>query len=227
MYIRAVREDDHWRVENAFGHALALPCPPDALGGEIRFGVLGTGTRAKVRGRKTDRMADTLAALRRPIYLLDARRNGVGGQGSWSPLEFASLIPAAIDGPYPYAFVHLPCVAPSHGLVDTWHGGRLANWREFRNLYNAELSAASVEVARAFVETAATAGGLAIFLCAEPDAPDFDTCSLEEQNELYCHRFALARRVADRLREAHPAAEVRLMCLDIGADPRIVTLAGK
>jgi hypothetical protein len=224
MYIRAAREHDHWRVENAFGHGLLLPCAADLSGCEIPFGVLGTSTRAKVKGRKTDRMADLLASLRRPLYLIDARRNGVGGQGSWAPLEFATLIPEAMASPYPFSFVHLPCLAPSHGLVDAWHAGRIASWRELRDRYNSEVSADSIEVARAFVEAAAHAKGLAIFLCAEPDAPDFDALPLAEQNAVYCHRFALARRISERLQDVWSGARVRLLCLDIGAEPREVAI---
>lgn len=221
MYTRAVREAGCWRVENAFGHALTLPCATDLAGGEIEFGVLGTGSHAKLKGRKTDRMADLLACLRRPLYLLDARRNGVGGQGSWAPLEFATLIPEAMASPYAYAFVHLPCLAPSPELLAAWHAGQIATWRDMRDRYNAELTPDAVDVARAFVEAAAHAKGLAVFLCAEADTADFDALPLAEQNACYCHRFALAQRVAARLREAHAGLTVRLVCLDMGAEPRL------
>jgi hypothetical protein len=93
-------------------------------------------------------VARILASLDRPLYLLDTRRNGCGGQGSWSPREFATEIPAMMGSAHNYAFVHLPAVAPSIELL-AWGRGAKPDWREFRKRYEAELAAGAVRVAAA------------------------------------------------------------------------------
>lgn len=221
MFTKAIREPLAWRVSNAFGHTLVLPCCETYARQDVRFGVLGTGTESKVKGRKTDVMSELLASLRQPLYLLDTRRNGVGGQGSWAPLEFATLIPERMASPGPYEFVHLPCLAPSVPLRNAFAGGQHASWRELRRCYNESLSKDAVNVAGAFVEAVNAIEGMAIFLCAEPDVPDFDdrlevdTEEKKGQNSLYCHRFTLARRIAEQMKEVYTEIKVTLWHLNM------------
>src|SRR5262245_32092108 len=116
MFTHARRTRDNWFVANAWGHELRLPYLKSLDYQEVRFGVLGTRRREplkRVRSGYTVLMAELLGALACPLYLLDIRRDGTGGQSSWSPREFASVIPAALPPDRPYSYVHLPCLAPS------------------------------------------------------------------------------------------------------------------
>lgn len=211
MFIRARPEGDSWCVANAFGHDLRLPrVPRDA---RVEIGVVGTrAPELKAPGRrrfgsKLGLLAAALRALDRPIYLLDTRRTGVGGQGSWSPLELATLLPDRMPAGC-YAFLHLPCLAPSVGLLEAAPNHTLPDWRSFRDRYRAELTADALDVGQAFVEAAAAVGGLAVLLCAEQHRPDFEDLSPSEQDANYCHRFTLANALADRLARTRPDVTV-------------------
>jgi len=225
MFQHARKEGDAWCLSNDFGHELRLP----GLGahrGAIDLGTLGTRTRGQVRGRKTDLMADLLAAQRRPVYLIDTRRNGSGAQSSWSPREFGSVIADRLAGKgIRYAFLHLPALTPSIALLD-----RAAPWQEFRSCYEEELSEEDCDLGCAFVEAATACDGLAIFLCAEEFQPDFDRLPAGEQEGCYCHRFTLVRRIAGRLRTHHgPDLPIRRLDLDLSdfqGDGRAFTATG-
>jgi hypothetical protein len=128
-------------------------------------------------------------------------------------LEFRPLI-AGAKALITYSFLHLPCLAPSIALLDEARKSGL-RWREFRTRYLEELSLDSLDIARAFVEAAQASGGLAIFLCAEADRPDFDQLSEPEQEESYCHRFTLAKQVAHRCKDVHGAVVVKQVHLDL------------
>jgi hypothetical protein len=156
-------------------------------------------------------MATMIGAIDQPIYLLDVRRNGVGGQGSWAPREFATIVPEQLPREAAYDYLHLPCLAPSIPLLSM----KDLPWREFRDRYVAELTPSALSVARAFVEAAVSRSGLAVFLCAEPHQPAFDELTPENQQHSYCHRYTLAHKVADTLRLAWPVAAVDLVYLDL------------
>lgn len=209
MFVTAERDPAGWRLRNRLGHELRLECgrPPS-----VRIGVLGTRTDVPLR-QKMAALASRLAALPGPVMLLDTRRTGVGGQGSWSPLEFATLIPERMGGGY--EFLHVPSVAPSPALL----ADRRIGWREFRRRYREEVPEGAVRVARAFAEWASTAGGLAVLLCAEADLPSFDDSPQEEQEAHYCHRFTLSRMVADSVRAEYGSMPVSRVHLSLAAEP--------
>lgn len=106
-------------------------------------------------------MAALLRSLGQPLYLLDTRRNGCGGQGSWAPREFATEIPRFMESECRYSLVHLPVLAPSIEMLEWWRRDKPA-WQSFRDRYSEELSESAVRVAAAFVESASSRGGLAI-----------------------------------------------------------------
>src|SRR4051812_17251254 len=87
MFNQAVKKKDLWAVSNSLGHTMTLPCREDYQGFRFSIGVLGTRTRAEVKGTKSHLMAEMLSSIGRPVYLIDTRRNGVGAQSSWSPRE--------------------------------------------------------------------------------------------------------------------------------------------
>ena len=164
MFERAERVAEGWIVSNAWGHGMLLPVREPLDGVTISFGVLGTRTRRK-RDKVYQATASMLAALNRPLYLLDVRRSGTGGSGSWSPRELATTMPQPAGSPSPYCFLHLSCLAPSANLLDDSRAGRRAtSWRDFRAAYLAELTEDALNVAQGFVESAASNGGLAIFV---------------------------------------------------------------
>jgi hypothetical protein len=200
MFEEANRTDAGWIVQNRWGDGMFLPV--DETQASVRVGLLGTRAVGKFRN-KCVALGQLLSSLNRPLYVLDTRRDGCGGQGSWSPREFATEIPSMMAGQRRYAFVHLPSVAPSIELLAWWRSSKPA-WQDFRMRYDAELSAGGVRVAAAFVESASTRGGLAVMVCAERDAEDFDSLSQPEQDNLYCHRFTLARRVLAELNGRRP-----------------------
>ncbi len=117
-------------------------------------------------------MAALLRSLGQLLYILDARRNGCGGQGSLVPREFATEIPLFMKSEFRYSFVHLPEVAPSLEMLEWWRRDKPA-WQLFRDRYSGELGESAVQVAAAFIESASSRGGLAILLCAEPHVHDF------------------------------------------------------
>lgn len=222
MFINAIRHGDEWRLSNPWGHELRLPGLPAQSTLMVEIGTLGTKFKARINRRTGNRsavMAKMLKSLNRPIFVVDTRRDGCGGQGSWSPLEFATLIPREFGNGQPYGFLHLPIVAPSHALLATERRGELAGWSQFRKHYNDEVGAAAVAVARAFVEAAAVRGGLAVLLCAEPYETTFDDLpeDVAVQNDCHCHRFNLARRVADAMLAERPGLKVERVDLDAAA----------
>ena len=216
MFTKAHRMQTEWRLFNSWGHSLTLPCRESYAGSEISLGVLGTRTRGKVSGGKTKLMMEMLAALDRPLYLLDTRRDGVGGQGSWSPCEFSTMIADHLaQHNITYSFLHLPCLAPSLELLRAHRKQPDAPWQSFRDQYVNGLLEEALEVARAFVEAATAANGLAIFLCAEDEQPEFDQLPPAEQNDHFCHRFALTRQLAHRLKQAWPDVQIKRIHLDM------------
>ena len=215
MFIQAEKIGNQWALKNQHGHILTLPAFEGGEGKTIEIGTLGTGRRKeiKVTGTLTDLMAQMLTAIKRPIYLMDTRRTGQGGSGSWGPKEWASQIPAMIANAHPYDFLHLSLLAPSLNLLEKSKKGM--DWEEFREEYHREMTPEKVRVAQAFVEAAAQKGGIALFLCAEGFHPSFDSLSKEEQNHYHCHRFMLARRVADLVCQDYPEITVKRVDLDI------------
>ncbi len=105
MFQEARKEQDRWWVSNRWGHRLELPCRRDYADRSMAIGTPGTGRRKdpKMPRVVTAQMANLLASLDRPLYLIDTRRDGVGAQSSWSPREFASLIPDALPQHLTYA----------------------------------------------------------------------------------------------------------------------------
>ena len=91
MFTHAEKQKQHWIVRNDLGHGLMLPCREAYDNSTIEIATMGTGARNFTRRAgepiRAVTMAMMLKSLERPIYLLDTRRDGVGGQGSWSPLE--------------------------------------------------------------------------------------------------------------------------------------------
>ena len=76
MFVRAHKERDCWLLLNNWDHQFKLLCREKYSGGEIAIGVLGTGTREKIKKitsaeaiikGKTRMMAEMFAALQQPI----------------------------------------------------------------------------------------------------------------------------------------------------------------
>jgi hypothetical protein len=187
---------------------------------EVSIGVLGTARRPTgftrsgkpkdITESKMPLMASMLDSLKRPLYLIDSRRNGTGAQSSWSPRDFGTEIPALLNEEMKYAYLHLPCLAPSIALLE-----RDISWREFRSEYIEELSVQDLAVGVAFVEAAIVEGGITVFLCAEPDQPEFDSLSEVEKDKNYCHRFTLAKLIGRRIKVAHPNTAISIVHLDV------------
>jgi hypothetical protein len=221
MFMSAKKDGSRWLLSNGMGHALALPRRDSYAGSQVSIGVVGTGRRAVgltktgrpkgIPGQVTALMGEMLAALSRPLYLIDARRNGTGAQSSWSPREFATIIPNFLSAGARYAYLHVPCLAPSIGMLD----GDLSSWRDFRREYVKERSDEDLALGQAFVEAAAAEGGMAAFLCAEADHPEFDSLPEGEQNTHYCHRFTLAKLIAGRLNAAYGDVRGQMVHLDV------------
>src|SRR4051812_17094697 len=110
MFRSATRGEGHWQGCNDLGDELRVPERDAGTKGPILIGVMGTRRRSEVSGPVTRLLAMMLAAVAGPIYLLDVRRDGTGGQSSHSPREFGSLIPQALPADKGYAFIHLPCL---------------------------------------------------------------------------------------------------------------------
>jgi len=222
MFIKATRHPGRWQVRNGLGHELHLPCHESYAKTTIDIGVLGTRRRVEIRGSVTSLMAMRLAAVKRPLYLLDVRRDDTGAQSSWSPREFASVIPMSLRADQKYDYAHLPCLAPSVELL----GAKNLTWRQFRDRYVAEVSDDDLSVGEAFVEAAAMESGLAVLMCAEADHPHFDTLPEEEKEVHYCHRFTLANQIARRLKARPAGLTVNLVHLDL-VDFHEATQAGR
>lgn len=211
MFETATRHGDQWLVQNAMGHRLCLPCKPSYMTMEIA--TLGTRRRVSVKTKvpMTGLMAEMLDSLQRPLYVLDVRRDGTGAQSSWSPREFASVIPGMLAGGRKYAYVHLPCLAPSVALL----AEKSLTRQQFRDRYLAELSDDDLSVGEAFAESASAQDGMAVLMCAEPDQPDYDNLPEAEKEACYCHRFPLIQQIAGRLKARHPGLTVRQVRLDL------------
>ncbi len=106
-----------WSLLGPSGESLSLPC---ADSGPFRIGLMGTRS-ALVKTNKTSKFAETLDKLDCPVYLVDVRRNGMGGNGSWGPLEFASLIPQMMSKRRSYSFYHIPLLSPEKRLLEKYH----------------------------------------------------------------------------------------------------------
>jgi len=219
VFTNANRKENEWVLDNAWGDRMILPFRRTAE--PLRVGLLGTGAVRNAK-RKTEAMAGLLKFLDTPLYVLDTRRNGTGGQGSWAPREFASEIPHLMKTERPYCFVHLPVVAPSVEML-AWNKSEKPGWRAFRDRYDRELTPDAVRVAAAFVESTATRGGLAVLLCTEADVPGFRDAAPEIQEKEYCHRFTLARRI----REFFSGLGVELQSIPLRPDPRTSSPAGR
>lgn len=266
MFSNAVRDQKGWTVSNGWGHELTLPVARSFPEDRVRIGVFGTRARSKIRKAARDAAARMFCAMRQPLYVIDVRRSGVGSQSTWGPYEFGTHIPRAIEQ-MPYSFLHLPTLAPSPELLESWRSvardwriltknwgsgvlpnnrmnsfresnpgwtpqspsswteyiawneaqflERVTTWEEFRRRYDEELDDDALRVGQAFVEAAAASGGMAVFVCAEEDQPDFDDLELVDKFLTYCHRFTLARRLAARVRDDHEGVDVELVHLEL------------
>ena len=244
MFVTSVEgSGDRWILKGPLGQQLSLArCDPATK--QFEIGTIGTRCEGKF-AHKTRRFAQLLDRLQRPIHLIDIRRSGAGGMGAWGPLELGSQVPRCLS--HPYAFTHLPILAPSVELLESWRRAmklpgldakgideslRLlrrnrspdpASWRHwqvFRESYLLELQKNNaVAIARAFTENAqACEGGLAVFLCAEQLDPDFDSASGQRQDDVYCHRFTLAAAVARSLTRDFPQSRVCRIDLSLDHD---------
>lgn len=237
--------DSHWNLHGALKEILTLP---RARSADKRFliGTIGTRRAVEVRGNKTKEFAQTLAELAQPIMLVDVRRKGMGGSGSWGPTEFATLIPGHLKaaGIVEYSFHHLPLLGPSLQLFESSQSAedsdRLSeeqieaavqqvvsghqppqpawkHWQVFRAAYHRELShSEAVPAARAFVEAAREQDGIVVFLCAEERRNNFQHLPQHEQDGCYCHRFTLANEVARSIQREFCDADIRRVDLAIG-----------
>ena len=80
--------DNKWKLTGPIGEELFLPA---ATGGEkIEIGTLGTATRVKLPSKvsKYSLAVELFNSLHRPVCVLDVRRTGMGGSGSWGPEVF-------------------------------------------------------------------------------------------------------------------------------------------
>lgn len=212
------RTNTTWILKDGWGHEMYLPRPSDPENRTIDIGLVGTRSRNddnqwkfKWANGKYDFMAALLVGLNRPVYLIDVRRGGVGGSGSWCAEQFATLFPILIhqQTDQPYAYIHLPNVAPSMALLRTWRCAMRNNtpflWqRDFQPIYKRDLLKENqIDVAIAFVEAAAAQNGIAICLCAEEYQPHFDDLDQQAQEACYCHRFTLANQIANRIKDPY------------------------
>ncbi len=123
-----------WILADEWGYQTVLPCLEHSKSVTANIGLLGTRVRGgKIAGYKwannrTKLMAAMLLSVDKPIYLVDVRRTGIGGQGSWGPNEFANLIPNIMKernkNHPPYSYIHLPIVAPENELLVAWRTAR-------------------------------------------------------------------------------------------------------
>lgn len=201
----------YWQLQGPLKETLVLPALTPSASGTLRLGLLGTRSSPKVKN-KTDRFAGTIAALGCPVFLVDTRRNGTGGQGSWSPRELATCIPAMLPPQQPYSYMHLPIAAPSLALLEA---APPPPWQEFAASYREELPSQAVCATRAFAEAAHLAGGLAVLLCSEPRLTNFRCHSQQEQDAHYCHRYTLAQALVGAINAEIPAMRVELVELSM------------
>lgn len=222
LFKQATRTDDKWIVQSDV-FALELPRAKfsDRKQATIEIGLLGTREREKSKNyqwanNKTKKIAALLGSLG-SSFLIDTRRDGVGGMGSWSPKEFSSIIPDLIEQHYArsekYEYIHLPGIAPTIELRNKLRNEKLS-WERFRDSYNSTLKEDSLDVITAFVESVATTqNSLPIIMCSEEHQPDFHHLTPELQDECYCHRFTLAKNIALRLSKEYQ--KIVIYSLDI------------
>jgi hypothetical protein len=240
---------EDWGLIGPLGEVLRLPA---AKAGPFRIALVGTRS-SLVKTAKTKSFAAMLADLDQSVFVVDVRRNGAGGSGSWGPREFGTLIPDMIENNCGYSYHHLPDLAPEVELLDDFRAamkldetlssdeiadiaGQLTagtldqsripacawkHWQVFGAAYRRDLPQHAVLAGRAFVEAAAVAGGVAVFLCAEEYLPDFDLADQNSQDDAYCHRYTLASLIAQSLGESFPAAEISRVSLRMGDSPTV------
>jgi hypothetical protein len=222
VFTNASRKENEWQLDNAWGDRIILPFR--RTGGLLRVGLLGTGAVRNAK-RKTEAMAGLLRWLDTPLYVLDTRRDGSGGQGGVG----AAGIRVGNPGPDENGATLLLCASagsrPSIEMLE-WNKSEKPGWRAFRDRYDRydrELTPDAVRVAAAVVESAATRGGLAVLLCTEADVPGFRDAAPEIQEKEYCHRFTLTRRI----REFFSGLGMELQSIPLRPDPRTSSHSGR
>lgn len=237
-----VKNANSWKLVTRTGEELVFNIEKHPQ--EIEIGLLGTRTINKKMTEKTNKFAKLLNKINKPIYLIDSRRDGVGGSGSWSPKEFETIIADKIVNPYNY--IHIPSICPSVSLLDNWKeatkkftedlttdeiekqleslkNGNLPekasykHWQIFKEVYKKEMLSekTAIEAARAIVEYVASINGLAIFLCAEEHHHDFDALTQKEKDDAYCHRFTLFSLVKKSIQKDYPNTKVTSINLSL------------
>ncbi len=217
---------DHWVLRGPLNSSLQLPAM-DPKVAVVDIGTIGTRRRNAFKGKVTEQFAKRLAEMNRPVTIVDVRRTGAGGSGSWGPLEFATKIPRMLSSSgNEYAYFHLPIAAPSETLLADWRAGveEVTRWAGFRDAYMSELSEDAILAVRAFVESAAAVGGIAILLCAEPCCLDFDSLEHADQDKVYCHRFTLVNLVARALHNANGKLTINRVDLSIEKEHTVTQL---
>tara|TARA_R110000787_G_scaffold9886_3_gene34183 strand:+ start:677 stop:1435 length:759 start_codon:yes stop_codon:yes gene_type:complete len=242
--------DNKWKLTGPIGEELFLPA---ATGGEkIEIGTLGTATRVKLPSKvsKYSLAVELFNSLHRPVCVLDVRRTGMGGSGSWGPEVFTAL-PQKLTGNDGFQFIHLPDAAPWRELLDRWRKATRENarsenigntepphgklpvpadldhddtrwrlWQVFAASYRKDILELAVQAVRAFIEATNFRGGLPVLLCTEPHAHDFDEADQDTQDDLCCHRFTLAKLVTRSINADLSNAEVERVDLDLGEQYR-------
>lgn len=224
---KAQKNNNSWELVSRIGEKIILPISKDV--NEIEIGLLGTRTVNDKIKSKTNAFINLINSLGKPVYLVDTRRNGVGGSSSWSPREFETVIADKILEQYNY--IHIPSLCPSINLFDNMQkankkeifltekeinqelenlkeGNKLneisyKHWQIYKEVYKKEILSNDeiIKIARAIVEYSASIGGLAIFLCSEEHRHNFNEMSQEEQDDAYCHRFTLFSLVKKSIEE--------------------------
>jgi hypothetical protein len=136
--------EGHWELSDPTGGVLRLPKLTRRTG-DILIATAGTRRTRDVNiKRAVQGLADAIAELRRPITLIDVRRAGVGGSGSWGPDVFTGTLPEMLGaaGISRYTYYHLPILAPTRSLLD--RSNRAAKSSE--RLSEAQIEAAAVAV---------------------------------------------------------------------------------
>ena len=105
--------------------------------------------------------------------------------------------------------------------------GAWRHWQVCRARYLSDLSPSSILCGQAFVEAARAIGGLAIFLCCEPDVGDFDDLPQDQQDRAYCHRFTLAAAIARSVSAHFPNDQIQRVSLSLdGESPSLADWNG-
>jgi hypothetical protein len=218
-----------WELRGDHGAVLSIPARRP--GDPVRIALLGTRTRL-LRDRKLRHCARQLRDLGGPLVLADVRRTGTGANGSWGPLEFRSRLPALL-GDVPYAYVHLPELAPDEAHVrrhpptaDAGGNGTTAvssragtDWPARRRAWAEHADAGARSLGRALLEWASARDGWLVLLGSGEHLPAFDHRDGEEQDRHWCHRYGLGSRLARAVCDADPGACPVRACLTLGALP--------